>query len=92
MTASVQMYFMLNSNRMKNDFNKNIFVWLKSFYTFFAFGDHGIVAILNQRKMDAPRMPVYFFSAQYVVLSMGLIHICRYDILRHAKRKFLSYK
>ena len=47
MTAGVQICFMLNSPRLKGEFNKPIIVWLKSFYKFFTFGGHGIVTILS---------------------------------------------
>jgi hypothetical protein len=47
MTASAQIFFMLNSSRLKGGLDKPITVWLKSFYTYFTFGGHGIVVILS---------------------------------------------
>ena len=47
MTASIQIYFMLNSNRFGGETNHHIYEWLICLYIYFTFGGHGFVTILS---------------------------------------------
>ena len=47
LTALIQLYFILYSNRITGQIDTNVMHWLKSLYIFFTFGGKGLVPILS---------------------------------------------
>ena len=79
LTASIQVYFMVKSNRIAGDIDKEIINWLKSFYTFLTFGTKRYFAILS--------LLLWIFIFVYFIKS--LYYICKQKFTKNTINIFL---